>query len=390
MDKISKYILIGGFFVIIFGFLIISVLTPDREISTVENRFLAEYPKVSKSSLVSGEFFKNFETYFTDQIYGRDQFVKAYTSGELVQNKINVNNVVIGEGDWLFSSPATKYRFERIDYTVDALDSLMEQKPAHTEVFMSLVPHKSNILFHEVPPYFDRNFGYENAQYLLQHLPESMHALDVQEQFVKDFSEKEISQFYFKTDHHWNIDGAFEAYKRTVRFMDQELEEFNERPIEEGTLSRVCVEGKDFIGSLNQQLYLPFSTKGENACYYEPPNVKVTVDHKEMDLSDIYSVGLEEQTIRYSNLYTGDYGILEYENDEVDNDLHLVVLKDSYANPVQPFFAQHFNKTTILDLRYYDEQTVLSYLKNNHVDILLMIYNNTNLFGEVYDKGLGL
>ena len=396
MNKFNQLILSAGFFAILFGFMLTTLFSPDRPISEIENRTLQTFPAITKSTLASGKFFNNFEEYFTDQFFGRDQFVQTYTYSEVLQEKIQVNDVIVGEDGWLFTPPAAELRTEKINRTVQVLRQFMEKKPEGTDVFMSLVPHKSNILDHLIPPYFDHNYGYDNTQYFIDHRPPSIGIIDIQKQFLQDFTQEELNSFYFKTDHHWNIKGAYEAYKRTIESFNGAVEGFNEVPLAESQLSVQCLQGKEYKGSLNQQMHLLFPSSGENLCSYLPSADGVSM--RAMDnagnvrtsLPEIFGTGLGQPAIRYTNLFTSDYPIIEFENSKAANDLHVVVLKDSYANPIQPLLAQHFKKTTFLDLRYYKEQSVLALLEEQETDVLLMFYNNSNLFGDIYDEALGV
>lgn len=52
--------------------LVWNLFVPDQEISTKESRVLAQRPKLTLNSLVSGEFMEKYETYLADQFAGRD------------------------------------------------------------------------------------------------------------------------------------------------------------------------------------------------------------------------------------------------------------------------------------------------------------------------------
>lgn len=66
------------------------------------------------------------------------------------------------------------------------------------------------------------------------------------------------------------------------------------------------------------------------------------------------------------------------------NNTNLLVLKDSYANAIVPFLAQHFSDTYVLDLRHYKEKSVYQYIKDHDINVVLILYNDTNLSGEMY------
>ena len=59
------------FILILFLFLIINIIVPNKEKSVQENRMLATKPKFRLSSLISGDYDEKFEAYMDDQFVGR-------------------------------------------------------------------------------------------------------------------------------------------------------------------------------------------------------------------------------------------------------------------------------------------------------------------------------
>ncbi len=74
------------FLFIITGTLIFSMIDTDKTVSEKENRTLATFPKVTISSVFSGEFMTDFEEYYSDTFPMRDvlldinSFITKYTS----------------------------------------------------------------------------------------------------------------------------------------------------------------------------------------------------------------------------------------------------------------------------------------------------------------------
>lgn len=60
---------------IITALLILSIFIPDDTVSEKENRTLATFPKFSVSALFSGDFFSDFEEYFSDNFAFRNGFL---------------------------------------------------------------------------------------------------------------------------------------------------------------------------------------------------------------------------------------------------------------------------------------------------------------------------
>ena len=57
---------------------IMTFLIPDKEISTRENRALAQFPKISGESIMSGKTSNDLDSWYSDQFPGRDGLVTMW------------------------------------------------------------------------------------------------------------------------------------------------------------------------------------------------------------------------------------------------------------------------------------------------------------------------
>ena len=71
----KKFIVI---FFILFIFLvpIITLLTPDKKFSDMENKILQKFPDVSFNNIISTKFMNDFDKYTSDQFPFRVDFIK--------------------------------------------------------------------------------------------------------------------------------------------------------------------------------------------------------------------------------------------------------------------------------------------------------------------------
>ncbi|SFB04464.1 MULTISPECIES: DHHW family protein [unclassified Bacillus (in: firmicutes)] len=393
MKKIINILFISTFLIIIFSVGIISYVKDDRPISPVENRTLAQRPFIDPKTIVSGKFFKDFETYFADQIYGRDHILKAYTKEQLFLKRAIINDIVVAKNDWLLYEPsAAGIAYEEMDKSLANLKTLADE--TGVEVHFAAAPYKMNMLENIYPTFINEQLGIKRQQYFMSHLPSNVHGINLYQSYKEEFTQDQLETMFFKTDHHWNIDGAFIGYQKIINGLSDNSKIFKGKPLEKENMKMVCNHEAQFVGSLNQRLYSMVNTEGEKACYYEPffdaDHGKVstkTWDGKVYNnIKDIYASGVNRKdTIMYGHLFTWDYPEIKFEYDNAPNDLHVLILKDSYGNPIQPFLAQHFSKTSILDIRHYQEKSIAQYVKDNKVDMILFVYNDSNLTGAMYE-----
>jgi hypothetical protein len=393
MTSFKNKLLTVCFLVIIFGMGLVTLYEPDREVSEVENRKLSQLPEISKSSLVSGELFKSIESYFTDQFYGRDWFIKTYTQEQILMGRTLINDVIIAEDNWLLFPPIEEENRDEIIQSTNQLKLLTDAFVGeNVEFYMALAPYKTNMLMDKYPSYLNKNKGVENQRFFLEHLSPSFKKISLYDEFTKDYSKKEIEKMYFKTDHHWNIEGAFAGYQYIINRMGETSSQFNGMARNREDYSLSCKEDVKFVGSINNQIYKLVDAEEDKACQLisKDVNEMVSVRAKMLDgsevtnISEVYGTGFHKKELLYGDLFTWDLPLIQFEFEGTGNDLHLLVLKDSYTNPIQPFLAQHFKYTSIIDLRHYKEKTVEDFIRENEVDMVLFLYNDTNLFGEMY------
>ena len=86
------------FLFIVFGFFVVSFFIPDKEFSYNENRNLAQKPILNIETIFDGSFMTNFESYVTDQVYLRDEFVTFSTKIKLLLGQKEINGVYFSDG----------------------------------------------------------------------------------------------------------------------------------------------------------------------------------------------------------------------------------------------------------------------------------------------------
>ena len=103
------------------AFAVANALTPDREFSPMENRYLAQRPTLDRRDFTlswsaagtgdffSGKFMSDFERYVTDQFVGRDGWIAAKAAAEKLSGKGENNGVYLCKKETLIP------RFDRPD-----------------------------------------------------------------------------------------------------------------------------------------------------------------------------------------------------------------------------------------------------------------------------------
>ncbi|MED0938786.1 secondary cell wall polysaccharide O-acetyltransferase PatB1 [Bacillus mobilis] len=392
MKKLGNLILLIGFLTIIFSFGILSLLKTDRAISPVENRPLAQKPALTKEALLNGSFFKDFETYTNDQLIGRDEFIKSYTIAQIDMGKSLINDIILTDDKWLLKNPAWTKKYNEIDQSMPAINDLSQfLKEQNVEFYFALPPSKTNALSFKLPSHI-YTYAQDNLNYFLKKLPADVKPIKLMEQFKQNYTNEEIQDMYFKTDHHWNMDGAFLGYQYIMNSIGQQSSIYKGKEIKKEDYTRTCAQNKHLVGSFNNQLYQLIDATGEKLCYYTPKDgfnftsvtAKDVTGTVHQNLDSIYGVEKQKDTTSYAGYYTDDYPEIVFENNNAPNEVRALVLKDSFANAIVPHLAQSFKHTSILDLRHYHEKDVYQYIKDNNINMVLFVYSDSNLSGDMF------
>ncbi len=189
------------------------------DISEIENRALAKFPKLIEEESLNPKFTSEFEKWFSDRFGFRKNYTKINDIvTTFIQPKgIEVAQSFYGKEDWLFSSSNDKLKnYQGIDvYTDEELDEavkiLVERnnwfKSQGIEYYLFIPPVKHNIYGEYYPDYFNKVS--DNTK--LKQLEVALEGTGVKiiSPHKKILEEKENSLLYFKGDTHWNALGAF-------------------------------------------------------------------------------------------------------------------------------------------------------------------------------------
>ena len=204
---------------------------------------------------------------------------------------------------------------------------------------------------------------------------------------------EEYKDGWFSTDHHWNIDGAYEAYVQIVSSLDWGKGDI----VLKG--DKLVASHNLFRGSLSRSS-LYDREKGDVFFDYQfdTPQYSLVIDNApggSTQLSNTSSLLDGERDLNdYANQYTSRYhpnwGELIINNDDnLERDGALLLVADSYSNCMERLLAAHFPKTYVYDARY-NHYTLDEYIEK-HPDIVhvLFLSNPGSLLRDASLEALG-
>jgi len=318
---------------------IITLLTPDREISKTEKRKFALLPQLTWSPKQLEEFPEKFEQYYNDHFGLRDHLAFYQQLFSFKVFKISSSPIVtVGKDEWLFYNgdramlaylgltPISPVFLESYRWTLmDRRDWLAEKEIRY--IFLP-VPNKESIYPEFLPRRVRKNAGvslYDQIISYLKNHPGFSEYLDLKNIFL---GKKKSSRLYLKTDSHWNVNGAFLTYKHIVNKLKEQdipVRLLRKEEIDWGTV--------DYSGDLAMFLNLyKFVTEIAPKMNEVKPYDKHTADLNQTQQQN----KLEFEKFRH------DPRNFVMVQEFSANTTSVLLIHDSFGGFLQPFLAQSF------------------------------------------------
>jgi len=375
MTKRKQTAIIFLFFIMIFGMSAFDLIMGDRAFSEHENRYLEKKPKFSFKKLVSGEFTEKYETYLTDQFFFRDNWIELKSLAWVSLLQKEVNGVYIASGGYLIerhtNEEVMSNQYEKNISDLIKFASKYENMKWDSFSIMP-IPTADAILSDKLPPFangFNQDEFLSNFKLMLEERNLQHTLIDVSDT-LKEHSKENI---YYKTDHHWTGLGAFYAY-------NQWIEDIGMTPLAISQWEKEVVTD-EFLGTVYSKVHLP--VKADEILLYHQKNeqkYQVTYNLGEKTTDTIYDKTKLDGKDKYAVYFGGNMGLVEIQTQN-KNGRELLVVKDSYANAFIPFAMSHFEKVTVIDLRYFN-MSLEKYINQNEFSDVLLLYNIPNMLQE--------
>lgn len=197
--------------------------------------------------------------------------------------------------------------------------------------------------------------------------------LDYQKSYFNLDSYEYYRNHFFKNDHHWNYKGSYQGYQDIMKMLyPNQYKKIIRKPIKEIKLeSRVR-------GSKEKRSKFKISDEKFVAYDFDIPEYTLKINGRKTEyglrrrIHNGYKYTADN--ISYGDFYGSDYAevVYDFHNKEKDN---LLIIGFSDTNAINELLASHFNKTFILDPRYYTYKDVNKYIKDNKIDRILLVFN---------------
>jgi hypothetical protein len=272
----------------------------------------------------------------------------------------------------------TNYNKKKINTRLQNYETLIQLFPEQNFYILyleSLADSKSNPL----NSYFLNADNGRSIQYFSKRLPKGLVLVKM---LLKSFEEYE--NYYYKTDHHWNIRGVCRGYDLIYPILARNYPKI---PPKRNCSEFIALPGIKFLGSYARKTLYSIEPEVLEVSATKLPSYEILLDGKVINHTklDQYLVGDFNQ-YPYADHLENIFGSIEQSIEYYFKDnppRNLLLIGSSSRKPIEPFIASHYRHTYIIDLRYVEAFSLGKFMTENQVDDILVIGERDVAYGSL-------
>ena len=357
--NVSENVIFIVLLCLVFSFGLYTLVKNPVAISQSENRNLAQFQHFTIKSFLDGSFQSSFENALSDQFPKSEKIRTLYGESMNKLPKYGIDAIACANRYiFLDGKQNTNTVFDCDDYI---LPPPMAEDPKQKQFLAS------DLLDEDIKKYNHINSIVDTYYYFIEEAQSfnfgtGERVLDLESTLRNrlkgnysmaslQFSNyDEFKRYYYKTDHHWNQVGQYQGYQDIVRLLGAG---------EPATPSGLITNHEEYFGSRAKDAR-NYDFPEEFSYYkFDLPQHDTFINRKlqEYGHQDTYSDHSYKSSRlfnHYSYVFGGDYGEIVFDYNQPDKD-NLLIISNSFDNPIDSWIAQHFNKTYAVDPRHYKD-----------------------------------
>lgn len=350
------------------------------------------------------EKIKSIESTINENTYKRYKFVEFYGFLNNIMGKNEEANFeVIKDKDnmlhYSYFANGPKDTDEFAERTMNFKNNIQDKE---VKVIYLMPPDKyikGKTEFFRGLPY---NYANETADAYLEDLAErNIDYIDLRENILRRGLEP--LDLFYKTDHHWNIQTAFDQYGEIIKILNSS---YNMKIDESGYYTNpdnynFITYKNSFLGSMGRKcgkyydgvddftlVYPKFETSFSFYARTKDKEIR-TQGRLEDALISLYNVNSQGDEYaasenRYSAYQLGNHGEVHITNNNNKDGLKVLFIKDSFEVPLSTFFSNVCSETYLIDPRYYDKD-IVEFANSKELDIIFISFNPQNISDEFFN-----
>lgn len=347
--KVLRVIL---FFLVIIIIPCFTFFGEKEAVSYNENKVLAVFPDLSFESWKNRSFMNGMADFFSDHFVLRESFIKLKNSIEKVIGKDEINGVVEINGHLV--QTFRDYDSKLTDRNIASLNKLKSKNPDSNFYFIPVITAQEKFK-NDLPAYLDVDSESEYISYCFDKL-EGITSVDISESIIQN------DYAFYRTDHHWTTESSYSVYKslgETLGYTPLDEEAFTVTKLTES------FQGTLYSKTLNEDIEADTLT-----AYISDTELSLTVNDETFD--SLYFDDFLNEKDKYSYFLGGNHGICKINNKSLENGRKMLIIKDSYANCLVPFLAEHYSEIALVDPRYCSHNQLRTVDTSEYDDVLVL------------------
>lgn len=349
--------------------LVINILVPDKETSEEENRVLESRPRLSVSTVISGDFMEQWEDYMSDQFAGRNLWRSFKVALDRLGGSRMENGVYIGRGGQLLDDIQVPEQ-EQLTENLDAIRSFAEKYPDNP-VRVMLVPDAACVLSDSLPSFASVEDQRQMFSLVQRGLGDSVTWIDT----VSTLNKYKTEKIYYKTDHHWTTQGAFYVFRESAQALgiDEDVsDDFVSYTVTDSFNGALASKSGVGLGEEEQiDIYVP--AEGDD-------DVIVNYVDEARKRTSLYDSSKLETRDKYGVFLGGNTSVVDIKTVSTSQK-RLLVVKDSFADCFIPFLAPYYREIIVVDPRYYSG-TMDDIMETYRITETLILYSGNTFLSD--------
>lgn len=344
------------------GFGLWGLLRTPGDVSQAERRPLAQWPELTVSGFLSGQYAGKLEHAAADQFPLREQFrtLRSLVSYDLLGQR-GVDGVYLSGGyaaklDFPLNPGSVDRAAQRFRYVYDTYLAGTE-----ANVYLSVIPDKGYFL---APASGRPAMDYDTlVARLRENTPEMTYI---------DLFDRLTLEDYYRTDAHWRQ----ERLPAVARYLAGAMGTDAAADYTEVTLDR------PFYGVYSGYAALPVA--GETLRYLTNDTIAAcrVTNYETGGEGPVYDLEKARGSDPYELFLSGSVSLLTVESPNARTDRELVIFRDSFASSLAPLLLEGYSRVTLVDIRYLSPAQLGRYLTFTDQDVLFLystgVLNNSS------------
>ena len=190
------------------------IVTPKTNYSSLEKRYLEDFPEAKLKAIADGTFEKGFEDYLADHFPLRNMWVGINAYSNLLVGNNGNDGVYKCSDNYLINQPVGDDN--RVETNTSALISFKENIDVPMTVMTA--PSTGYIMADKLPSVHREYKDDEIFNTMKTQLSKSgIDFVDLRARFKTAAAATDGNSLYYMTDHHWTTYGAYTAYVQLMK-----------------------------------------------------------------------------------------------------------------------------------------------------------------------------